>query len=180
MVPVSKIVFGTDFPFRNAAEHVKGLKDWGVCGAGISKPSIGKTPVIAAEVGPDGTPIIVAMTSEPASPVPDGSVRRFASAAEADRHDLVLAANPDTERVLDAWQLSQELWRLRGDTLHEPGLHRSLKAFAAADVRFLIVGAYALALHGRPRATVIWTYGSMPRPRTRGASCEASPALERH
>lgn len=28
-----------------------------------------------------------------------------------------------------------------------------LKAFVAADVRFLIVGAYALALHGRPRAT---------------------------
>jgi hypothetical protein len=28
-----------------------------------------------------------------------------------------------------------------------------LRAFAARDVRFLIVGAYALALHGRPRAT---------------------------
>ncbi|MEO7157317.1 MAG: hypothetical protein ABI039_07145 [Vicinamibacterales bacterium] len=28
-----------------------------------------------------------------------------------------------------------------------------LRAFVAADVRFLIVGAYALAHHGRPRAT---------------------------
>lgn len=28
-----------------------------------------------------------------------------------------------------------------------------LRAFADHDVRFLIVGAYALALHGRPRAT---------------------------
>jgi hypothetical protein len=28
-----------------------------------------------------------------------------------------------------------------------------LRAFIAADVRFLIVGAYALALHGRPGAT---------------------------
>jgi hypothetical protein len=28
-----------------------------------------------------------------------------------------------------------------------------LRAFIAADVRFLIVGAYALALHGKPRAT---------------------------
>src|SRR4051812_49080035 len=28
-----------------------------------------------------------------------------------------------------------------------------LKAFAAADVRFLVVGAYALGVHGRPRAT---------------------------
>jgi len=28
-----------------------------------------------------------------------------------------------------------------------------LREFVAADVRFLVVGAYALALHGRPRAT---------------------------
>jgi hypothetical protein len=28
-----------------------------------------------------------------------------------------------------------------------------LRAFIAADVRFLLVGAYALAIHGRPRAT---------------------------
>jgi hypothetical protein len=28
-----------------------------------------------------------------------------------------------------------------------------LRAFAAAEVRFLVVGAYALAHHGRPRAT---------------------------
>ena len=28
-----------------------------------------------------------------------------------------------------------------------------LRAFNAASVRFLVVGAYALALHGRPRAT---------------------------
>ena len=28
-----------------------------------------------------------------------------------------------------------------------------LRAFAAADVRFLVVGAYALGVHGRPRAT---------------------------
>src|SRR5213596_304118 len=28
-----------------------------------------------------------------------------------------------------------------------------LREFIAAEVRFLVVGAYALALHGRPRAT---------------------------
>ena len=28
-----------------------------------------------------------------------------------------------------------------------------LRAFVTTDVRFLVVGAYALALHGRPRAT---------------------------
>jgi predicted TIM-barrel fold metal-dependent hydrolase len=30
VVPVSQIVFGTDFPFRTAAEHVKGLQECGV------------------------------------------------------------------------------------------------------------------------------------------------------
>jgi hypothetical protein len=28
-----------------------------------------------------------------------------------------------------------------------------LRAFVAADVRFLVIGAYALAVHGRPRST---------------------------
>jgi len=38
-----------------------------------------------------------------------------------------------------------------------------LRAFVAHDVRFLIVGAYALALHGRPRATAdldVWVEAS--------------------
>ena len=30
VVPVSQILFGTDFPFRTAADHVKGLKACGV------------------------------------------------------------------------------------------------------------------------------------------------------
>jgi len=30
VVPISQIVFGTDFPFRTAAEHVKGLRECGV------------------------------------------------------------------------------------------------------------------------------------------------------
>jgi hypothetical protein len=34
-----------------------------------------------------------------------------------------------------------------------------LRAFIDHDVRFLVVGAYALALHGRPRATGAWTSG---------------------
>jgi predicted TIM-barrel fold metal-dependent hydrolase len=33
VVPMSQIVFGTDFPFRNSAEHVKGLQDCGVFSA---------------------------------------------------------------------------------------------------------------------------------------------------
>jgi predicted TIM-barrel fold metal-dependent hydrolase len=30
VVPVSRFVFGTDYPYRTAAEHVEGLRDCGV------------------------------------------------------------------------------------------------------------------------------------------------------
>jgi hypothetical protein len=55
------------------------------------------------------------------------TVRRYATAAEADRHDIEFWMQmSDAERVLQAWRLSEELWRLRGDPPHEPGLHRSV------------------------------------------------------
>lgn len=55
------------------------------------------------------------------------TVRRFASAAEADRHDLEFWLQiPEAERVLRVWTLSQELWRLKGELRHEPGLCRSV------------------------------------------------------
>ena len=48
-------------------------------------------------------------------------VRRYTSAAEADRHDLEFWMQmPDAERILLVWRLSQELWRLRGDLPDEP------------------------------------------------------------
>ena len=34
VIPVSQIVFGTDYPFRTASEHVQGLKACGVFSAG--------------------------------------------------------------------------------------------------------------------------------------------------
>ena len=40
-----------------------------------------------------------------------------------------------------------------GDAPMNPDFVDLLRAFSAAEVRFLIVGAYALAHHGRPRAT---------------------------
>jgi hypothetical protein len=53
--------------------------------------------------------------------------RRFASSAEADRHDLAFWLQiPEHERVLQVWRLSQELWRLRGELRDEPGLCRSI------------------------------------------------------
>jgi hypothetical protein len=55
------------------------------------------------------------------------TVRRFASAAEADRHDLEYWLQmSDAERVLQVWRLSQELWRLRGDLPDESELSRSV------------------------------------------------------
>jgi predicted TIM-barrel fold metal-dependent hydrolase len=29
LIPISQIVFGTDFPYRTASDHVKGLTDYG-------------------------------------------------------------------------------------------------------------------------------------------------------
>ena len=58
-------------------------------------------------------------------------VRRFASAAEADRHDLEYWQHmPVADRLALVWQLSLEQWRLAGFPPHEPGLCRSV-----ADVR---------------------------------------------
>ena len=56
------------------------------------------------------------------------SVRRFASAAEADRHDVEFWLTlSESERVLQVWRLSEQIWRLRGDPPYEPGLHRSVE-----------------------------------------------------
>jgi hypothetical protein len=55
------------------------------------------------------------------------TVRRYSSAAEADKHDLDFWTQlPAAERVLQVWRLSQELWRLRGGLPYEPGLSRSV------------------------------------------------------
>jgi hypothetical protein len=55
------------------------------------------------------------------------TVRRYASAAEADRDDLnYWLQMPETERLSQAWRLSQELWRLRGEYSDERGLCRSV------------------------------------------------------
>jgi hypothetical protein len=54
------------------------------------------------------------------------TVRRFASHAEADRHDLEFWMRiPPHERVLQAWRLSQEQWQLAG-LPDEFGLCRSV------------------------------------------------------
>ena len=56
------------------------------------------------------------------------TVRRFASHAEADQADLAFWRSlSDAERLMLAWTLSRDLWELRGEPRHEPGLHRSVE-----------------------------------------------------
>lgn len=55
------------------------------------------------------------------------TVRKFATSADADRHDAEFWRQlPAGERVLQVWRLSEELWRLRGEYRDEPGLCRSV------------------------------------------------------
>jgi hypothetical protein len=55
------------------------------------------------------------------------TVRRFASNAEADRHETEFwQAMPARERVMLAWRLSVEQWELLGRKVDEPGLCRSV------------------------------------------------------
>jgi len=55
------------------------------------------------------------------------TIRRYATNAEADRHDVEYWRQlSDAERLLYAWRLSQELWTLRGELPDEPGLCRSV------------------------------------------------------
>lgn len=54
-------------------------------------------------------------------------VKRFASAAEADAHDLEYwHVMPASERLLRVWRLTLDLWRLRGEYTDEPGLCRTV------------------------------------------------------
>jgi hypothetical protein len=57
---------------------------------------------------------------------PGVTVRRFASNAEADRHDAEFwrQMRPD-DRVRLAWRLSVEQWQLLGRMPDEPGLCRA-------------------------------------------------------
>jgi hypothetical protein len=55
------------------------------------------------------------------------TVQRFASAAEADRHDLAYwQAIPVEDRIALVWRLSLEQWQIATGERYEPGLHRSV------------------------------------------------------
>ena len=53
------------------------------------------------------------------------TIRRFGSAAEADRCDLEYWQQiPQAERILEVWRLSQEQWQLVNSPGDEPRLSR--------------------------------------------------------
>ena len=55
------------------------------------------------------------------------TVRRYVTTADADREDLAYWQSiPPGERVLQAWRLGQEQWRLRAEGNDEPRLCRSV------------------------------------------------------
>jgi hypothetical protein len=67
------------------------------------------------------------VVSDPAERAACLTVTRFASSADADRCDAEYWRQiPEAERVLQAWRLSVELWRLRENTADEPRLCRSV------------------------------------------------------
>ena len=51
------------------------------------------------------------------------------------------------------WALTSEAWIFKDGHWEEPRLRRDVGRLSAAGAEFDIVGAHALAAHGRPRAT---------------------------
>ena len=103
------------------------------------------------------------------------TVRRFASAAEADRHDLEFWLQiPEASASFTRGGSARNCGGSAATGLMNPDFTDLLKAFVAADVRFLIVGAYALA-HAAGRARpAIWMCGSMRHLRMPRVSCGPS------
>ncbi len=65
------------------------------------------------------------------------TVRRYASPAEADRHDLEYWLQiPQDERALQAWRLTEDQWRLAGKRPDQPRL-RLRSRFGPIDVDFI-------------------------------------------
>src|SRR5579875_198571 len=90
------------------------------------------------------------------SPRAAWEVRRFASFEEMDATDAEFWRRiPRSDRIMQAWKLSRDCYALarREESAMEPDFLDMLTALNAAAVKYLLVGAHALAWHGRPRAT---------------------------
>jgi hypothetical protein len=70
--------------------------------------------------------------------------------AGPDEDDLQLTP---AERIALVWPLTVDAWAFKGEPVAESRLRDMLSVFLEESVEFLIVGAYAIAAHGLPRAT---------------------------
>jgi hypothetical protein len=57
------------------------------------------------------------------------------------------------ERLSQVWELTREVWYFLQASDAEQRLQRDVGVLLEGRVGFLLVGAYALAVHGYPRAT---------------------------
>jgi hypothetical protein len=57
------------------------------------------------------------------------------------------------ERLSQVWDLTQEAWSVFQGAQLNKDYREMLQCLLEEKVRFLLVGAYALAVHGFPRAT---------------------------
>ena len=84
-------------------------------------------------------------------PLDRQKVRLFRSHAEAD--DGGYMPGTPAERLGEVWELTKEVWSFAEGKDAEQRLQRMLQCLSDEGVKFLVVGAYALAVHGYPRAT---------------------------
>lgn len=75
----------------------------------------------------------------------------FRSHAEAD--DGGYMPGSPVERLSQVWDLTQEAWSVFQGAQLNKDYREMLQCLLEEKVRFLLVGAYALAVHGFPRAT---------------------------
>jgi predicted nucleotidyltransferase len=77
--------------------------------------------------------------------------RIYRSFAEAEDHGY-MPGTPE-ERLSQVWELTQEAWSFLQGAHAEQRYREMLQCLLEEKVRFLLVGAYAVAVHGFPRAT---------------------------
>ena len=66
--------------------------------------------------------------------------------------DVVPKMTP-AERIALVWPLTLDAWSFKEPSIADPDFKDMLLALTEADADYLVVGAYAVAAHGYPRAT---------------------------
>ena len=106
-------------------------------------------------------------TASPGQRVITGRLVRMGE-AERDFDESFWRSIPPHRRVEMLWDMVLDALAVKGSMVNRD-FKDLLAAFAAHDVHFLVVGAYAVTFHTRPRFTKDLDVGwSHPRPMRRG------------